>query len=78
MIDSVYDPVYEPEFAFLPHGCDACGARFLTAGDVALHQRETCERRFGSPERFVTPAEPRAFIFELPGSGGVHDGGRRM
>ncbi len=63
------DPIYEPEFAFLPFACDDCGGRFFTADDVALHKKETCHVRAGASERHDS--------FQLPDSRGVADGGRR-
>lgn len=64
-------PIFEPELNFLPYGCE-CGARVLTAADLALHKREICYRRFDSNHR-----QPSAFNFELPGGRGISDGGRR-
>ena len=67
------DPIYEPEFAFLPFACDDCGGRFFTAADVELHKKEACHVRAGAPER----RERVHDSFQLPDSRGVADGGRR-
>jgi hypothetical protein len=64
-------PIFEPEFAFLPHACE-CGTRTLTQADLDLHKREICRRRFNSSYR-----EPPFFHGVLTGTGGVADGGRR-
>jgi hypothetical protein len=63
-------PIFEPELNFLPYGCE-CGARVTTQGLLDLHKREICRRRFNPNYR-----EPRLFD-DLPGSGGVADGGRK-
>lgn len=65
-------PIYEPEFAFLPFSCEACGARFIAEDDLALHQRETCWRSPQTP----LPAS-RVPPSELSDGRGVFDGGRR-
>jgi hypothetical protein len=62
------DVIYEPEFNILKAQC-ACGARFLCDGDLKLHQRETCPRRF-DPNFKLPPPLPPWF-----GSSG--DGGRK-
>jgi hypothetical protein len=62
------DPIYEPEFAFLPFACEDCGGRFFTADDVVVHKRETCHVREGRSH-----GDP----FQLPDRRGVADGGRR-
>jgi hypothetical protein len=69
---SLTPPIFEPEFNFLPHGCE-CGARFAERSDLELHKRETCGRRFDA--RFK---QPSITSFDLDGPGGVADGGRRM
>lgn len=65
-------PIFEPELNFLPYGCE-CGARVPTEGDLVLHKREICIRRWWNPE-FKPPS---TFGFELSGHRGVADGGRR-
>jgi hypothetical protein len=72
-------PIFEPEFAFLPHACE-CGARTLTQADLDLHKREICGRRFNP--NYKQPSlssykQPSLFSGMLPGTGGVADGGRR-
>jgi hypothetical protein len=64
-------PIVEPELSFLPFSCE-CGARTATAGDLALHKREICHRRFDRNHR-----QPSIFSFELPGGLGISDGGRK-
>lgn len=60
-------PIFEPEFSFLPFGCDDCGARFPTSSDLAVH-KATCRR--GLDTRSL-------FGFDAGGVYGVADGGRR-
>jgi hypothetical protein len=69
------DVIYEPEFniPILPAICE-CGDRFQDEVHLSLHKRETCPRRFDPS--FKHPSRVPAW-FELPGSGGVADGGRK-
>lgn len=67
------DPIYEPEFNFLPVACE-CGSRFHDEEGLALHKKETCPRRF-DPSFTYPPAVPR--WFDLPNAFGVADGGRK-
>jgi hypothetical protein len=73
MTPSMTTPIYEPELNFLCCGCP-CGSRFDTEGDLALHQRETCPRKFDPSFKFPA-AVPH--WFELPDARGVADGGRK-
>jgi len=66
------EPIYEPEFSFLPAGCE-CGSRFRDDADLRLHKRETCPRRF--EPNFKYPAPVPHWFKESPG--GVADGGRK-
>lgn len=65
-------PIVEPELSFLEFACE-CGARVATQGDLDLHKREICLRRYNPNYK-----QPSLMSGMLPGSGGVADGGRRM
>ena len=77
---STMNPIYEPEFAFLPFACDDCGGRFFTAEDVATHKRETCHRDVHAPGASSERRDALGLsdAFQLPDSAGVADGGRKM
>ena len=63
-------PIFEPEFSYLPEGCE-CGARFRDAADLQTHRESACALRFG-------PGTSGAFRgLDFGGRYGVADGGRR-